>query len=167
MRNLAVAILGLLPALAGAQASSPAVPSKGWEFARWGMSPEQLRAASHGSVPAGNPGSDLMSRKYSMGKFKFKVVFDYEPPRDDPGNSDLKALKLDAVLLNLDLGSGTCAELTTYLKRIYGKPDQTSASGPAGYFWHNIKLGDDIQYSTWNEYKGCSVMYTPLSAHNQ
>lgn len=164
MRNFAVAIFGLSAVLAGAQAVTPLAPSSGWEFARWGMSAEQLRTASHGSVPSGNPGTDQMSREYSMTKFKFKVVFDYAPPRDDPGNTDPHALKLDAVLLNLNLRSGTCTELTTYLKTIYGKPDQTFASGPAGLLWHEKELGDDIEYSTWNEHKGCTVMYMPLGA---
>jgi hypothetical protein len=166
MRNFAVAILGLFAVLAGAQASTALVPSGGWEFARWGMSPEQLRAAARGAVSAGNAGSDQMSREYSMAKFKFKVVFDYAPPRDDPGNTDLQALQLDAVLLNLNLRSGTCTELTNYLKTIYGKPDQTFASGPAGLLWHEKELGDDIEYSTWNEHKGCTVMYMPLDAKN-
>jgi hypothetical protein len=101
-----------------------------------------------------------------MAKFKFDVVFDYAPPRDDPGNTNPNSLKLDAVLLNLDFKSGTCAELTSYLKSIYGKPDRTFASGPTGFLWHRKELGDDIQYSTWNERKSCTVMYMPLGAPN-
>lgn len=99
-----------------------------------------------------------------MAKFKFDVVFDYVPPRDDPGNTNSDVLKLDALLLNLDFKSGTCAELTTYLKSTYGKPDRTFASGPAGFLWHRRELGDDIQYFTWNERKSCTVMYMPLGA---
>src|SRR5690348_9931614 len=109
----AVWAIGLWSLLAGAQASQP-VRSGGWEFARWGMGPEQLRAASHGAVSESSPGYDRMSHKYSMAKFKFDVVFDYVPPRDDPGNTNPNSLKLDAVLLNLDFKSGTCAELASY-----------------------------------------------------
>src|SRR5579872_6450378 len=148
MKFLAVTIVGLWAALAGAQAAQFA-PSGGWEFARWGMNPDELRAASHGAVSAGNASYDLLRREYSMAKFKFNVVFDYVPPRDDPGNTNPEALKLDAVLLNLDLKSGRCAELTTYLQGIYGKPDRTFASGPAGLLWSSAKLGDDIEYYTW------------------
>src|SRR5690242_3041299 len=79
-------VIGLLAPLAGAQALQP-VPSGGWEFAKWGMSPEQLRAASHGVVSKSSLGYDRMSRQYSMAKFQFNVVFDYVPPRDDPGNT--------------------------------------------------------------------------------
>src|SRR5690348_3143569 len=87
-------VIGLLAPLAGAQAQL--VPSGGWEFAKWGMSPEQLRAASHGAVSAGSPGYDRMSREYSLAKFKFNVVFDYVSPRDDLGTTNPDALKLDA-----------------------------------------------------------------------
>jgi hypothetical protein len=55
----------------------------------------------------------------------------------------------------------------TYLKQIHGKPDKTFVSGPAGLLWHEKKLGDDIQYITWNERKGCTVMYMPLGAQNR
>ena len=159
----AVCVIGLLATLAGAQAAQPR-PSGGWEFARWGMSPEQLRAASRGAVSAGSPGYDRLSREYSMAKFKFNVVFDYVPPQDDPGSTNPDALKLNAVLLNLDFKSGTCAELTAYLESTYGKPDRTFANGPGGFLWHNKELGDDIEYSTWNEHKSCTVMYMPLGA---
>jgi len=135
MKFLAVTIVGLWTALAGAQATQFAT-SGGWEFARWGMNPDELRAASHGAVSAGNAGYDLLRREYSMAKFKFNVVFDYVPPHDDPGNTNPDALKLDAVLLSLSLKSGTCSELATYLKSIYGKPDRMFARGPAGFLWH-------------------------------
>jgi hypothetical protein len=166
MKILAITIAGLLAVLAGAQAAQ-FVPPKAWEFARWGMNPEQLRAASRGAVSTGSPGYDRMIREYSMAKFKFDVVFDYVPPHEDPGNNNPKTLRLDAVLLNLNLKSGTCAELTAYLKNIYGKPNQVFASGPAGFLWHEKELGDDIEYSTWNEHKGCTVMYMPLGASNR
>ena len=79
-------------------------------------------------------------------------MFDYVPPHEDPGNNNPKILRLDAVLLNLNL--------------TYGKPDQTFASGPAGFLCHKKELGDDIEYSTWNEHKGCTVMYMPPGAKN-
>ena len=161
----AICVIGLLAALAGAQAAQ-IIPSGGWEFARCGMSPEQLRAASRGAVSVGSPGYGRLSREYSIAKFKFNVVFDYVPPRDDPGNTNPDALKLDAVLLNLDFKSGTCAELTTYLKSTNGTPDRTFASGPAGFLWHTKELGNDIQYFNWNVRKSCTVMYMPLGAPN-
>ena len=165
-RGLAITVVALLVALRAAQAT-PSVPSKGWEFVRWGMNPMQLRSASHGAVSAGSAGYDFLRREYSMDKFKFNVVFDYVPPQNDPGNNNLDTLELNAVLLNLRLESGSCAELATYLKSIYGKPDQAFASGPVGILWHKREFGNDIQYYTWNERKGCSVMYMPLGASNR
>ncbi len=131
------------------------------------MTPDQLRAASHGDAPKVSTGSDVMARAYSMGKFKFSVVIDYKPRSDDPGNNDPKNLVLDAVLLNLDLTSGKCAELKTYLKNVYGNPDRTFASGPAGFLWNDKKLGDDINYYSFDERNGCTVMYMPLGSHDR
>jgi hypothetical protein len=82
------------------------------------MTPDQLRAASHGEVPASgqDPGHDMMTTEYSMGKFKFNVVFDYAPRSDDPGNNDPSNLVLSAVLLNLDLSSGNCVDLSVKIE---------------------------------------------------
>ena len=156
---------GCLLALA-AGAGSPSVSSTGWDFAKWGMTPAQLRAASHGTVPVNNAGYDTMKGEYSMGKFKFDVQFDYIPPADDPGNQDPKFLKLNAVLLDMNANSGSCTDLTAYLTTAYGKPDRTFSAGPAGYLWSNKKIGD-VQYSTWDKNKTCSVMYMPQGGHDR
>jgi hypothetical protein len=154
----------LLAATAGA--GSPPMSSTGWEFAKWGMTPAQLRAASHGAVPKSNAGYDAMAGKYSMGKFKFDVVLDYSPRAGDPGNYDPRNLIFNAALLNLDASSGSCTDLTAYLETAYGKPDRTFSAGPAGYLWTNKKIGD-VQYSTWDGNKTCSVMYMPFGGHDK
>ena len=162
---LAALAAGLLVTSADAPREPPAA-SPGWEFARWGMTPNQVGAASHGAAPAGKDSRyDTLAREYSMGKFKFNVVFDYKPSPDDPGNTDPRKLFLDAVLLNLDLSSGTCAELADYLRKIYGAPDRTFSAGPAGFLWNRKDIGDDVNYYTWNEHRGCTVMYMTLGGY--
>ena len=165
MTILAVMVLGFLAA-ANAPGAQPA-PSPGWEFARWGMTPGQVGAASHGAVPAGEHSSyDTLARQYSMDKFKFNVGFDYKPRPADPGNIDRKNLVLDAVLLNLDFNSGTCADLAAYLHKIYGEPDRTFTAGPTGFLWNRKDIGDDVEYYTWDEHRGCTVMYMPLGGYD-
>jgi hypothetical protein len=158
-------VAGVL-AVAGVSPAASA-PSAGWKFARWGMTPAQLGAASHGAVPAGEGARyAAMTGEYAMGQFKFSVAFDYAPPRADPGDIDPRTLQLNAVQLRLDSASGACAELEAYLGAVYGKPDRTLPGGPAGLLWNSKVLGDDVTYYSWDQQKTCSVMYMTLGGHD-
>ena len=168
MKLLVAIFAGLVATSAVAAPASPQAPTPGWQFVRWGMTPAELRAASNGAVPANtDPGYDRMKGEYAMGKFKFDVVFDYHPPANDPGNTDPSTLGLDAVMLDLNLKSGSCAKLEAYLKTLYGPPDRTADKGPAGDTWSRKDIGDDVSYSTFDPKKACSVMYMALGASSQ
>jgi hypothetical protein len=157
------AMVGALVAVCVGLSSAIAAQSSGWQFARWGMTPMQLGAASHGGVPAGEGSTyDQMTGEYAMGRFKFDVGFAYAPRRDDPGNNDPNNLQLNAVQLNLDFASGTCAELKDYLKTLYGKPDRTFARGPGGMLWNRKAIGDDVEYYAFDDKKLCTVTYMTL-----
>jgi hypothetical protein len=128
------------------------------------MTPAQFRAASHGGTQTGSPGYDIMSSEYSIGRYKFKIVFDYKPPSSNPGDSDPSHLGLDAVLPNLDASSGTCTDLAAYLITMYGKPGRTFEV-LKGLLWSRNELGD-VEYSTSAQPGHCNVMYMPLGGRD-
>jgi hypothetical protein len=147
------------------KASSAAMAAKtpGWEFARWGMTPAQVRAASHGVVIGTVAGVDSLTGDYAMGPFKFNVDIDYQPRPDDPGNSAADNLILGGVVLSLEARSGSCPALAAYLKTIYGKPDRTTTQGPLNLDWRKKAIGDDITYFSWPD-KSCGVRYGPYGS---
>jgi len=159
MKFLAAALLSVLVAPTTVLAASP-----GWEFARWGMTPAEVRAASHGSVRAGeSSGYDTLDGEYPMGRFKFAVVFNYEPHPDDPGNSSESNLRLGGVGMKLDLKSGACAQLGAYLTRRLGHPDHATTEGPPAYKWRKQDLGDEIDYTSWPD-GSCGIQYSPIGS---
>ena len=162
MVKFAACVAGVLAAFAGAALASSVSPT-GWEFAKWGMTSAQVRAASHGAVHQGSADGayDVMPREYIMGQFRFNVTFDYR----SRSNFEPQDLVLEAVSLDLDAKSGTCAQLDAYLRSIYGKPARTSASGPAGDDWSTKQLGD-VSYSTWDG-KKCTLLYMAYGTANQ
>jgi hypothetical protein len=146
---------------AGAQGAS-AAKTPGWEFARWGMTPAQVRAASNGTVKATAPGgADSLNAEYVMGSFKFFVDIDYAPRPADPGNSAEDNLVLVGITMALDPTSGSCSDLVAYAKKIFGKPDKTTTQGPLNLDWRKKDLGDDITYYSWPD-KSCGIEYGPL-----
>jgi hypothetical protein len=147
------------------KASSAAMATKtpGWEFARWGMTPAQVRAASHGVVIGTEAGIDSLTGEYAMGPFKFNVDIDYQPRPDDPGNSAAGNLILGGVVLSLDARTGSCPALAAYLKTIFGKPDRTTTQGPLNLDWRRKAIGDDITYFSWPD-KSCGVRYGPYGS---
>ena len=105
-RCVAIMLASLaLAATATAQGAS-AAKTPGWEFARWGMTPAQVRTASNGTVKAAAPGgADSLNGEYAMGSFKFFVDIDYAPRPDDPGNSAEDNLVLVGITMTLDATS--------------------------------------------------------------
>jgi hypothetical protein len=141
-----------------------AAKTPGWEFARWGMTPAQVRAASHGTVKDTAAGSaDSLNGEYVMGQFKFFVDIDYAPRPDDPGNSAEDNLILVGINMNLDPKSGSCSELVAYSKKIFGKPDKTTTQGPLYLDWYKKDIGNDIGYYSWPD-KSCGIEYGPLGS---
>jgi len=146
-------------ALAGSATTPP-----GWNFAKWGIAPAQLRAASHGAVSASQSGGpDTLDEPYSIGTFKFTGEFDYMPRREDPGNSAEDNLIFDGITMSLDLHSGTCAQLAAYLPEVFGKPDRTTKEGQVGYWWYKKDQAYDINYYSWPD-RSCGIEYSPIGA---
>jgi hypothetical protein len=163
MKFVRAMVLSLVAAPTVALAASAAAPP-GWDFVKWGMTPTQLRAASHGTVHPDKSGDlDFLNGEYSIGTFKFTVEFGYSSRPDDPGNFAQDNLVFDGITMGLDLKSGTCAGLAAYLPRVFGKPDRTTTEGPQGYWWYKKDLAYDINYYSWPD-KSCGIEYSPIGA---
>lgn len=144
-------------------AATPPTPP-GWTFAKWGLTPAQLRAASHGTVRAGASGSpDQLNEEYAIGAFKFRVEFNYAPKPDNPGDTDEDNLVLDGITMGLDLKSGDCAALAAYLPKAFGKPDRVTRQGPLGYWWYKKGQAYDINYYSFPD-RRCGIAYAPIGA---
>jgi hypothetical protein len=89
-----------------------------WQFTKWGMTPDQVAAASHGAAASVDPltisnavngDRTLLQMPYNAGTFDFVASFAFD-------NSD----HLDRV--HLVLQSGAAIDLRTALLAKYGKP---------------------------------------------
>jgi len=163
MKVVTQVLLCLAAAPTIALAATPTTPP-GWTFAKWGLSPAQLRAASHGTVHAGSGGPDLLKSEYAVGAFKFRVEFDYGPKPDNPGDTDEDNLVFDGVTMGLDPKSGTCAALAAYLPKVFGKPDRVTSQGPLGLWWYKQDGAYDINYYSFPD-KSCGISYGPVGDH--
>jgi hypothetical protein len=70
-------------ALVAACSTLPVTAHADWQYTRWGMSPEQVAAASKGAAEVVKPKkkSDTIECRgtYSAGRFEFFVLFDFDP----------------------------------------------------------------------------------------
>ena len=128
-----------------------------WEFTRWGMSPQEVAAASKGAAPmsAGEPGMRIEG--YAIGNvgtyrhdgYEFRSVFYY---RDG-------ALRL--IKLELQSGDRGCRGLESDLRKKYGEPISEDHTPPMDIWtWRDAKNNDHI--SLLNLVGLCSLQYRPL-----
>jgi hypothetical protein len=155
-------VLGLAPAIAGATAA-PSDQRPGASFAHWGMTPEQVRAASHGMVVVDQPGRDDWKGEYSIGRFRFHVSVDYAPDREHPDEGQDETLRLVNLTMALDRTSGTCAALAAYLPTVFGAPAHRTTAGPVNLEWRWKAQDDSLRYYSWPD-KKCGVQYGPYAA---
>lgn len=138
--------------------ASPALA--GWEYAKWGMTPKQLVAASKGKARLGHgEAGDRVEREevgalgsYESPDGQFSSIFYF---RDN---------KLNQINLKMtgDDRDARCARLFTDLTAKYGEPDPSSITG----------------VTSWKDYKGqnivrlihlgdmCNIHYEQSGAHN-
>jgi hypothetical protein len=144
---VALAIMTPLAARAGPD-------SGGWDFARWGMSPDQLSAAAHGAL---RPIDDAHSQKETLnglrkiGPFKFEVQFDF----DEGGLSQID--------FNLVVG-GDCNSLADYLGKTYGEPYDSRDHGAYHVTtWRDVAGGDTIILAVRSDDGSvCTLYFDPL-----
>jgi len=143
--------------------SSPAVA--GWQYTNWGMSPEQVVAASKGKASSGSgePGDRVSDSPlevgavgtHSSGKWQFRTVFYF-----DGG-------KLSYIKATLQNGEKGCGSLWADMKSVYGKPfseDHDAIMGTA--IWQDSTKNNRVALLEIGDL--CAIDYKPLkSADNQ
>lgn len=124
-----------------------------WQYTRWGMTPGQVVAASHGAVStsSGDPGDHVegeevgASGTYASGDFKFRAVFYFI-------NDKLADIRLKL------LGSDPYA-LKNSLDGVYGKPFYDSHDGFI-VTYHDAKKNNRIDLVTIGDL--ATLEYRPL-----
>ncbi|HYI40812.1 MAG TPA: hypothetical protein VE053_10880 [Allosphingosinicella sp.] len=147
--SLNVQCLALAAALA-----LPAPAAAHWEKTKWGMSPQQVKAAMGAAPGSGIPGDNMPGYTvgnvgtYAKGGFSFRAVYYHR--------SNALALVL------LQLNSGDCAALRRSLVAAHGAPAtaQTNAVFESAV-WRDKLKNDQM---TYRRIGTCSIRYQPLAA---
>ena len=116
--------------LAGVLMAMPGAAHADWQYTKWGMSPTQVAAASHGAVQVGTgdpgdkyDGADIgATGTYASGDYRFKAVFYFVGGK----LSDIR----------LSLLAGENYALKNSLLGVYGRPFDAS---------------DDLGLTTWHD----------------
>ncbi|CUW88598.1 exported hypothetical protein [Agrobacterium genomosp. 2 str. CFBP 5494] len=134
--------------LAASIASVAAVPAHAsWEYAEWGMSPEQVVQASKGAAKKPSKAdeyddpdiSHLLSAPARIGKAKGTAKFNFSA-----------AGTLDTVRIAFP-DPKTCSAVRKTLTAEYGKPRASEGSGGNYYVWAKTKEGNRIVLSSYPE----------------
>jgi hypothetical protein len=130
-----------------------------WEFAKWGMTPDEVIAASGGLAKARTPhaGRDsqsvnLVTAMYEAGGIHFRVAFLFT--RDDQ--------RLDAVTLTA-VDRLQCNTLTNILLDRYGRGERSKSRMLDEYVWRDDRNRNHVRYSAVAG-GGCSIRYSPLTS---
>ncbi|AZO72156.1 MAG: hypothetical protein E5V92_02820 [Mesorhizobium sp.] len=141
---------------AGQPASTVAVGSN-WQYAKWGMSPQELLQASNGVASETKRESDenkrsaLLSAPYQSGPLEFTAFFIFNKQRQ------LNGIELE--LKNDD----KCPGLVLALTSTYGPPKDTIKSDVTTTFkWWDETRGNVVAYFRIAGYS-CRVEYWPLN----
>lgn len=139
------------------QATRPAPPAPavaGWQYARWGMSPAEVVAASNGAARLIKPSSDTNTvfgsakadAQYRQDPFLFYVTFIF---RYD---------KLTEVVMH-EQGKRDCSPIMYGMLNRYGRlPVIKSANYDTTLFaWSNTPIATDIRL--WMLPQGCGILY--------
>ena len=139
--------------------------SANWQYTKWCMSQEQVKAAAPGTVIALTPREQivdsvadshniaLLKTPYSSGGYQFDAIFSF-----DKSKTSLASVKLK--LVNLD----RAAQLFDSLCTKYGQPTKEKKSESLSYaFWYTAE--DQIVYISIGD-KMVSVNYLPRNTED-
>lgn len=132
-----------------------------WQYTKWGMTPQQVEAASTGTVRVSSDNPDKKVEgftignegSYSVGSIQLSATFYYK-------SGGLQMVKLSAE------SDPTCFALGSQLGGQYGEP---SAAQNAGFFqkktWKDGERGNRVEYFSTGDY--CTVTYSDLTTPTQ
>ncbi len=121
--------------------TTPTVAGTGWRYARWGMSPAEVVAASGGEAVLARQSSDTntvfgstgAAANYSQPGFAFRVFFNF------------RYGKLTQVTLHPD-PKADCTPLINDLTKRFGPPEVTALyTGITRFVWSDTPVANDIR----------------------
>ncbi|RWA68667.1 hypothetical protein [Mesorhizobium sp.] len=140
-----------------ADAASIVAVGANWQYAKWGMSPQELLQASNGVASETRPQSDenkrsaLLSAPYRSGPLEFTAFFIFNKQR-----------QLDGIELELK-NDDKCPGLVLALTSTYGPPKDTIKSDVTTTFkWWDETRGNVVAYFHIAG-SSCRVEYWPFS----
>ncbi len=134
--------------------AAPTIAGSGWRYARWGMSPDEVVAASGGQAVLAKQdsktntvfGSTGAAANYSQPPFTFRVFFNF------------RYGKLTQVTLHPD-PKADCTPLINDLTRRFGPPEIKSLyTGITTFYWPNAPVANDVRVFRVPE--TCSISYS-------
>lgn len=151
---IAILALGPLSFMATDFAIKRWIGGTNWQYAKWGMSPDQLREASKGAASSitgkarysAKGDNSLLEASYQSGPYDFIATFMFDP------RSRLSAVELQLT----DVAK--CKELSFSLSSRYGegtKPKHLNMT-----MWSDEAHGNAVTY--FDEIIACRVLYSPV-----
>lgn len=129
-----------------------------WQYTRWGMTPQQVIAASKGAarqnanvaVDTGTHRDEraLLDAPYSAGRMSFRVQFFFS-------NANRRLVKVRLVLV----GGADCSDVRADLMNVYGSP--LSQAAGVVVRWRDTKRRNTVTLANWGG-GGCHLEYEPL-----
>lgn len=143
--------------LAALTALIPATASADWQYTEWGMSPDEVIAASNGAVKAKSPregervfGADKKALGfYEAAGYTFESEFFFDA-----------ADRLQIVKLVL-LDSSKCGDLKDTVQGLYGQPAERS---DISWVWYDHENQNKVRFTAVDLATdlSCFVLYTPI-----
>ena len=149
-----------------------------WEYAKWGMTPQQVASASDNQTKAGSdlhPDSDgnvsQLVASYQSGKDLFEAQFGFDPADKLASVTLVLDDKSASMEMDMDMASdmkmdhGPCRDLRTSLEVTYGRP-QGGGTADMLYTietWQDQKNSNNVKYTVLYG-TGCFVQYSAIKA---
>lgn len=140
--------------------ATPNPAAADWQYTKWGMTPDEVIAASNGAASESTPSPDsepseivtLASADYVASGYEFWVSFGFSADR-----------RLSEVSLSLR-DSDKCVYLADALDRRYGRPVSREGGLLTVITWHEPDSGNSSELQVFgdDEIIWCHLVYKPL-----
>jgi len=135
--------------------SQPVVAYADWQYTTWGMTPDEVVAASKGLASRtedAEKGIKLAVGSHTANGIDYSVSFIFS--KGDPRLSSVYLISKDP---------GVCPTISNQLTDVYGKPESKSASGLATITkWRSGQANALIQLVQIGSSSHCEISYRPI-----
>jgi len=171
-------------AKASSTSGDNAFPS-GWEYTRWGMTPQEVVSASKNLAipgtdlaPDGDGNVSKLVAPFQSGKFSFRVDFGFNSAdrlasvtlvlddksvqmiMDNP-NMNMSNMTTSNMVMSM-MSPGVCSDLQASIFAAYGVADHGGSTHIYGeWYWRDPKTRNNVNYTVLYEV-GCFVQYSAI-----